>query len=136
MRLEAKEAESKRVEEMKELEEDNRRKREKVITDKAGIERAQEKLMEAEIVHVHICHISFQKPRLVCFFLFFFLSRTTCVCVKKESRFFIHQSRVKCKAATQANARVCVCENSISDLGWRSVKPPPRSAIRKRWRRR
>ena len=47
MRLEAKEAEAKRVEEMKELEEENRRKREKVITDKAGIDRAQEKLMEA-----------------------------------------------------------------------------------------
>ena len=45
MRIESKEAEAGRVVEMQALEEDNKKKRDQVILDKAGVERAQEKLM-------------------------------------------------------------------------------------------
>lgn len=46
MRAEAREAEARRVEELQELEEENRRRRAAVIADKANVDRAQEKLME------------------------------------------------------------------------------------------
>lgn len=46
MRIEAKDGEARRLEELSALDEENKKKREKVIADKAGVERAQEKLME------------------------------------------------------------------------------------------